>query len=74
MKKSILNLGKTINKAEQKEINGGSGHNGWQCCSRSSKLCGTCVYTTNNNCSGTYGEDIFAQPCTVKTKASFTDV
>lgn len=25
MKKSILNIGKTLNKAEQKEVNGGGG-------------------------------------------------
>ena len=29
MKKSILNLGKSIEKAEQKQINGGYGNCGW---------------------------------------------
>ena len=29
MKKSILNLGKTLNKVEQKSINGGTGEKCW---------------------------------------------
>jgi hypothetical protein len=34
MKKSILNFGKALNKAEQKSINGG----GKQCCAMGSKI------------------------------------
>ncbi|WP_435261356.1 hypothetical protein [Tenacibaculum sp. nBUS_03] len=42
MKKSILNLGKALKRAEQKEISGGNSCNGPSCYGISGMGCGTC--------------------------------
>ena len=42
MKKSILNLGKILNKADQKAINGGFGVNGGECYLLSPGICSDC--------------------------------
>ncbi|RBW54655.1 hypothetical protein DS884_17035 [Tenacibaculum sp. E3R01] len=42
MKKSILNLGEALNKAKQKEINGGMSCNGPSCYGIPGMGCGTC--------------------------------
>ncbi|MCF2876451.1 MULTISPECIES: hypothetical protein [unclassified Tenacibaculum] len=64
MKKSILNLGKALNKADQKAINGGLSlaHGGYQCCNAWG--CGACVTGSSEDCSG-YGDDVYGQHCTV---------
>ncbi|CAM1339562.1 hypothetical protein TAESTU_10684 [Tenacibaculum aestuarii] len=41
MKKSILNLGKALNKVEQKQINGGA-----KCWINGFPCCGECNYST----------------------------
>ncbi|KAB1159546.1 hypothetical protein F7018_04340 [Tenacibaculum aiptasiae] len=49
MKKSILNIGKALNKAEQKLINGGTGINYAQCLNHSDCPSGyRCVDKYNN--------------------------
>ncbi|MBL4605569.1 MAG: hypothetical protein JKY02_07910 [Flavobacteriaceae bacterium] len=46
MKKSILNIGKTLNKAEQKSINGGAG-----CPQIDPRVCSACGgYSLFNGC------------------------
>ncbi|GFD73644.1 hypothetical protein MHM83_12420 [Tenacibaculum sp. Mcav3-52] len=64
MKKSILNLGKALNKVDQKLIKGGriSAHGGYQCCNAWG--CGACVTGSSEDCSG-YGEDVYGRHCTV---------
>ncbi len=70
MLKNISNLGKTLNKAEQKNIIGGrltiSSAKGWQCCSEMTGQCGKCVVTTNTDCAGAHNDsDLYARECTV---------
>ncbi|WGH76860.1 hypothetical protein P8625_06880 [Tenacibaculum tangerinum] len=44
MKKTILKLGKTLNKIEQQQINGGAvcWMHGFPCCGRCNYITGTC--------------------------------
>ncbi|TDQ23973.1 hypothetical protein [Tenacibaculum caenipelagi] len=55
MKKQILNLGKALNKADQKQINGGGFgscyQDGWKCCQTTSR---GIVFCDAGKC-GTYG-------------------
>ncbi|CAL2104710.1 conserved protein of unknown function [Tenacibaculum sp. 190130A14a] len=52
MKKSILNLGKALNKAEQKQVNGGSSCPGPICYGIPGMGCGTCeqYHALPDNC------------------------
>jgi endonuclease III len=62
MKKQILNLGKALNKAEQKLVNGGKVlHGGYQCCNAYGS-CGKCVTGSSEDCSS-YGEGVYGQHC-----------
>ena len=67
MKKSILNLGKALNKVEQKQINGGrvlaqEGESGYQCCNAWG--CGKCVTGSSRDCSS-HGSEVYGQACSV---------
>ncbi|KAB1151713.1 hypothetical protein F7018_18055 [Tenacibaculum aiptasiae] len=54
MKKSILNVGKALNKTEQKKINGGFGCPGPFCYGVSGMGCGTCsqYHALPSSCKG----------------------
>ena len=56
MKRQILNLGKALNKADQKEINGGLGPlKPFICCDPALQCCTTSHLAQNNaSCGGTY--------------------
>ena len=55
MKESILNIGKTLNKIEQKFINGGLKLKPTQCCDPALRCCTTSHLALNNpGCGGTY--------------------
>ncbi|WP_299156996.1 hypothetical protein [uncultured Tenacibaculum sp.] len=55
MKKQILNIGKVLNKAEQKKIEGGLKLKPTRCCDPAMQCCTTSHLAQNNpSCGGTY--------------------
>lgn len=55
MKKQILNLGKALNKSEQKSIEGGWKIRPFKCCDPAMQCCTTSHLAQNNpSCGGTY--------------------
>jgi hypothetical protein len=74
MKKSVLNLGKTLNRAEQKLINGGYG-SGYNCGSGYSQsncneYCHSVMVIYSNNTSNCYVENILTNSCGVTITGS----